>query len=325
MCLAYFVMNYFAHPYALEDSMSRTARMLIEDQPTVYHLMSHSALPGTPITDEDKERLLNIIRHFSAIYFIEIIGYCIMGNHFHILARMLTQEQATDSEVARRLKLAHGEKLAITPEIVRQRKRKLTSLSEFMRDVKQTFSRYYNKKNNRRGYFWDDRFRSVMIEDGRALIHCLAYIDLNPVRANSAKRPEDYRWCSLARHVQTGNEDGWLCTEFGLEEWDIPGSDKLTLYREYLFETGALDTEAGKPVDPRVLAAERKRGYEITPLMRLIYTCRYYAQGAILGSREYVLKQAKRFGITTKNALNPPKIEGMPAIFAIKKLSEKLY
>ena len=50
-----------------------------------------------------------------------------------------------------------------------------------------------NKRHNRRGFFWGDRFKSVIVENGDTLINCLAYIDLNPVRAGMVKRPEDYR------------------------------------------------------------------------------------------------------------------------------------
>ena len=74
------------------------------------------------------------------------------------------------------------------------------------------FTRYYNKRHNRRGYFWGDRFKSVIVEKGETLINCLAYIDLNPLRAGLVERPEDYRWNSLGYHVQTGNKDNFcLC------------------------------------------------------------------------------------------------------------------
>jgi len=43
---------------------------------------------------------------------------------------------------------------------------KLSSLSEFVREIKVGFTRYYNKRHNRRGYFWGDRFKSVIVENG---------------------------------------------------------------------------------------------------------------------------------------------------------------
>ncbi|MDD4648942.1 MAG: hypothetical protein PHO79_02855 [Desulfoplanes sp.] len=52
--------------------------------------------------------------------------------------------------------------------------------------------RNITKQNNRKGYLWGDRFKSVIVQDGRTLLHCLASINLNPVRTNMVQRPEDY-------------------------------------------------------------------------------------------------------------------------------------
>jgi hypothetical protein len=62
---------------------------------------------------------------------------------------------------------------------------KLSNLSEFIREIKVGFTRYYNKRHNRRGYFWGDRFKSVIVEKGETLINCLACIDLNPYFTDS--------------------------------------------------------------------------------------------------------------------------------------------
>ena len=69
----------------------------------------------------------------------------------------------------------------------------IADLSEFMREIKVGFARYYNRRHNRRGYFGGDRFKSVIVEKGDTLINCLAYIDLNPLRAGLVERPEEYR------------------------------------------------------------------------------------------------------------------------------------
>jgi hypothetical protein len=93
---------------------------------------------------------------------------------------------------------------------------KRPSLSDYVKEIKQRFSHWYNKRHGRKGFFWGKRFKSVLVENGDTLINCLAYIDLNPVRAGLVERPEDYRWCSLAYHVQTGNKDDFLSLDFGL-------------------------------------------------------------------------------------------------------------
>jgi len=52
-----------------------------------------------------------------------------------------------------------------------------------MREIKMGFARYYNRRHHRRRYLWGDRFKSVIVDKGETLINCLAYIDLNPLRA----------------------------------------------------------------------------------------------------------------------------------------------
>ncbi len=94
---------------------------------------------------------------------------------------------------------------------------KVLSISE------QTFSRYYNKLHDRRGTLWGERFKSLIVENGETLINCLAYVELNAVRAGIVERPEDYRWCSLGYHIQTGNRDDFLSLDFGLTEFGPSG------------------------------------------------------------------------------------------------------
>jgi len=61
--------------------MQRTQRMIIDDQSTVYHVMSRTALDGFPLADIEKDFLLDLIRRYAALYLVEILGFCLMGNH----------------------------------------------------------------------------------------------------------------------------------------------------------------------------------------------------------------------------------------------------
>ena len=56
-------------------------------------------------------------------------------------------------------------------------------IPDIVREIKVGFARYYNRRHNRRGYIWGDRFKSVIVDKGETLVNCLAYIDLNPLRA----------------------------------------------------------------------------------------------------------------------------------------------
>ena len=96
----------------------------------------------------------------------------------------------------------------------------LARVSEFVGEIKVGFARYYNKRHNRRGYFWGDRLKHVIVDKGETLINCQPYIDLNPLRAGIVNRPEDYRRNSLGYHVHTSNRDNFLSTDFGLKEFN---------------------------------------------------------------------------------------------------------
>jgi len=75
-----------------------------------------------------------------------------------------------------------------------------------MKDVKQRFSTWFNQTNERKGTLFEERFKSVIVQDGQALRMMAAYIDLNPVRAGIVEDPADYLWCGYAGAVG-GNKD----------------------------------------------------------------------------------------------------------------------
>ncbi len=62
--------------------MARIARIVVEEEEAVYHVMSRTALDGFVLGDGEKDELLKIIKRLSAVYFTEVLGFCIMGNHF---------------------------------------------------------------------------------------------------------------------------------------------------------------------------------------------------------------------------------------------------
>ncbi len=150
----------------------------------------------------------------------------------------------------------YGDDRVFTDGLIPSLRTKLSSLSAFVRE-KVGFARYYNKKHNRRGYFWGDRFKSVIVDKGETLVNCLAYIDLNPLRAGIVDRPEEYRWNSLGYHVQTNNRDNFLATDFGLKEFNVKSEkERIKRYRRYVYEAGAIsrpDKMQAKLIDDKVL------------------------------------------------------------------------
>ncbi len=79
--------------------MPRIARMLNGGEQTVYHVISRTAFDGFPFNDIEKDEFVKIIKRFSVIYFVDIVGFCIMGNHFHLLAKMHPESDFTDEDI----------------------------------------------------------------------------------------------------------------------------------------------------------------------------------------------------------------------------------
>ena len=273
--------------------MPRVSPMIIQNQTAVYHVMSRTALDGFPLESFEKDFLLDLIKRMSGLFFTKVYGFCLMGNHFHILVKMIPENRFSDEEVKERLEQFYGEKkgniwMGQLPFV----REKLASLSEFVREIKVNFTRFYNKRHGRRGYFWGDRFKSVIVEKGETLINCLAYIDLNPVRAGIVECPEDYRWNSLGYYIQTDNRDGFLSSDFGLKEFNVKKEkERVRLYRKYVYETGAIkhaDKPCSKTIDARIVDKEKKRDFEISRTDRFLYRTRYFTDSGIIGSREFV-------------------------------------
>ena len=82
--------------------MPRIARFIRSDQATVYHVISRTALPGLPIKDTDKDYLLGLIKRLSRLYFVDVLGFAIMGNHFHLVARMHPEDEISNSDIIKK-------------------------------------------------------------------------------------------------------------------------------------------------------------------------------------------------------------------------------
>jgi len=294
--------------------MPRIPRMLITGEPTAYHVMSRTALDGFVLGDVEKEHLLKLIKHLSAVYFVKVFGFCIMGNHFHLLVRMMPGEFYDDKEIRHRFEIYYGPdaKADMCEKRIEFFRTKWASLSEYMRDIKQRFSRFYNRRHNRRGFFWGDRFKSVIVEEGETLINCLAYIDLNPVRAGICKRPEEYRWSSLGYHVQSGNRDDFLCVDFGNRGYEgASRSEVLMEYKEFVYE------KAG-------LSFHHKAKGVFSCMDRFLRRSRYFSDSAVLGTREFVSACYQRFKeyFSCRRDKRPIPISGLSGIYSLKRLSE---
>ena len=199
--------------------------------------------------------------------------------------------------------------------MIEQFRGKWEELSEYAKEIKQGFSRFYNKRHGRKGFFRSERFKSVIVDNGETLINCLAYIDLNPVRAGIAKRPEGYRWSSLGYHVQARNAGRFLSMDFGLREFGVMNEkERLSHYRGFVYEKGGITRQGG----------ERRKGIELKAVERFRYRTRYFTDSGIIGTRDFVERVYRQFKdhFSSKHEKRPKDIRGLEGIFSLKRLSE---
>ncbi|GAB6059215.1 transposase [Desulfonatronum parangueonense] len=304
--------------------MGRIARFVRNDRSTIYHIMSRTALEGFPLQDIEKDHLMTIVARLSKFYFVDLLGFCLMGNHFHLVVRMHTEEAASDEEIGKRYRKQFGDDAVIMPHQVQDYRRRLVNLGAFVKDIKQGFTRFFNKRRNRKGFFWGDRFKSIIVQEGTSLVNLLAYVDLNPVRAGLVQKPEDYRWSGLGYLLQTGNRLGLLDLDLGLKEWNefVP-KEIIRKYRQFVYETAAMDTGKGKRMKREVVEKERKKNYRLSRVDVFRHRCRYFTDSGIIGSKEFVTEV---FGgvkhlLDSKDERRFTPVGGVEGVYSMKRLS----
>ena len=284
----------------------RTARIKVNagDGEAIYHLMTRVVNGERVIHTEAKEVLRRQLWQVADYCGVELLTYAILSNHFHALVRVPRFCGINDAELLRRYRVLYPRptryqqarleviesQLRINgPDAVRWRRRQLAlmhDISGFMRLVKQRYSVWHNKRHNRFGTLWAERFKSVLVEPQSRVVSTIAgYIDLNCVRAGLARDPKDYRFCGYAEAV-AGNDRAraGLCAAFGVAGW----AECSRGYRLMLFGRGAESHVHGRGISTqqfeRVMAAGGK--LPLTDVLRC--RVRYFADAAVLGSRLFV-------------------------------------
>jgi len=248
--------------------MARMSRLKYHDpREGYYHIISRTVLKSFLLDDEARETFLGILRMLSRVYFVKIVTFSLMSNHFHLILRMLPADEISDAQLKERFNYYYNEgkqkrnwRLYYPGESERYRRR-FADLSRFVQDLKQRFSRWYNRRTGNEGHVWSDRFRSVMLEDGRALLACMVYVELNSVRAGLVQRPEEFRYCGLNHLLTGGRASAWLDHETLSRILDP--SNLLTL-------TGALTLESIKG-ETHQSQAQRESISEMKQYLALIH------------------------------------------------------
>jgi hypothetical protein len=109
-----------------------------------------------------------------------------------------------------------------------------------MKDIQGQFAQSYNRRKERKGAFWSDRFHATMIDSGEYLWQCMRYIDLNMVRAGVVLHPSDWAWCGyqeiscVRKRYKTVNMDE-LCRRTNQPD----GRSVTSWYTEWVSDTAA--------------------------------------------------------------------------------------
>jgi hypothetical protein len=163
-----------------------------------------------------EDRLAYLVGCFA----VEVGAYAVMANHLHVVLRMDPGVAASWSamEVARRWMSVYPRAYRAdgTPELpheavitaaaqdvawVAERRTRLANLGWYMKAVKEAIAKRANREDDCTGSFWEGRFTSVPLLDDAALVACMAYVDLNPVRARVVDRPERSRQTGVRARI----------------------------------------------------------------------------------------------------------------------------
>ena len=286
-----------------------------------YHVMNRVHGREFLFDEEAAEAFCRIMRSVAQFSGVEVITYCVMSNHIHLLLKVPPRKKLSDKELfARYEKLAarssyskmHGQYRHYQEQgnkrgmaDVRSRlAARMYDLSAFMKELKQRFTQWYNSRGVcwGRGTFWSDRFKSVVVEGkGHALATVAAYIDMNPVRAHMVSDPKEYRWCGYAAAL-AGNPPairGLKSLLAGFGRGAGAPSDKgiLAMYRVLLFGTAERCPGAVSRADIEATFATEGMlpSWEVAK-----HKARWLTTGLLIGSKSFVSRHAPHWNQTLR-------------------------
>ncbi len=285
----------------------RRARIKVDarEDEAVYHLISRTVNGEWLLGPTPKEVLRQYFWQIADAFGLEILTYAILNNHFHLLVRVPQPAALSDEELLRRYAVLYPKPTKYQTASLGVIKQQLAEngpkavewrtwmlglmydVSQYMKVVKERFSIWFNKRHNRFGPVWSDRFTSVLIDPKCRAVEAVAlYIDLNCVRAGIVKDPKDYRWCGYARAVGGGRDSlrESLRALFGGKDW----SETQAAYRTMLFAVGATPCEGKASISLERVKEVLEQGGQLAAADVLRCRVRYFSQAAVLGGREFV-------------------------------------
>ena len=206
---------------------ARKTQISITDTP-FYHCMGRcvrkSFLFGKDIqTGKDyshrKEWVTDRLRELAKSFTIDVCAYAIMSNHYHLVLKIDDEKaklMADDAVIERWMKLFSGDVLVQrylkgdcktqaekdkVKEIVEQWRDRLCDISWFMRCLNEPIARQANAEDKCTGRFWEGRFKSQALLNEQAVLSCMVYVDLNPIRATMSDNLEDSDFTSIQQRI----------------------------------------------------------------------------------------------------------------------------
>jgi len=193
-----------------------------------YHCISRCVrrafLCGTDVAtgydfEHRRQWIVDRIKLLCSVFAVDLCAYAVMSNHYHIVVRLdsVAAQNWSDQEVAERWTrlfsksvlvhrfLAGADLLPFERDRVQQQiatwRSRLVDLSWFMRCLNEPIARMANQEDRCKGRFWEGRFHSQALLDERALLACMVYVDLNPIRAAIAETPETSDYTSIQERI----------------------------------------------------------------------------------------------------------------------------
>jgi putative transposase len=218
--------------------MSRRSRVVIPNFP--HHVTQRgNNRRDVFFGDTDRKIYLKLLGHYCSEYAVDIVGYCVMTNHVHLIA---------------------------TPQ-------RENSLAKALGRTHNDYSRWLNVSRSESGHVWQNRFYSCPLERGH-LWAALAYAERNPVRAGMVAAAEEWPWSSASAHLDTpACADQWLQMEIWQENWS-PHAWRIALtegINEACFQARLAEaTRTGRPLGDEsfVDLCERQCGTALRPQKR---------------------------------------------------------
>ena len=171
-----------------------------------------------------RQWVVDRLKALTNVFAIEVCAYAVMSNHYHVVLH-INRDQAENWDTRDVLKrwtnlfsghLLVQRFLANDPmgkaelqkvyAFAEEYRRRLLDISWFMRCLNEHLAREANKEDGCKGRFWEGRYKSQALLDEAALLTCMAYVDLNPIRAKMAKTPETSEHTSIKERIEKSSD-----------------------------------------------------------------------------------------------------------------------